>query len=334
MPNACIPQSDHPLSTFFVTLVAVCLTAAPLAAAAQSPAKVYRIGILSELRVEDTQQSWLNALRQRGYIEGQNSVFEFRGAAERHELLPKLAAELVQLKVDIILTASTPPAVAAKQATTTIPILTMSADPIGAGLVTSLARPGGNVTGVFIPLVDLAQKRLQLLKEAVPKLTSVAVLWNPNNQPAHLQAKATEAAAHSLQITTFEVELPSQSDLENAFRVIAARRPHGLIVMQDPVMYKAGEKLAEFAIRNRFPASHTYRKFADAGGLMSYGVSLTGLFEAVAGYADKILKGAKPEDLPMEQPTRFEFVINLKTAKALGITIPQSVLIRADEVIR
>jgi putative ABC transport system substrate-binding protein len=329
---SCLPDA---MSNFAIVLLAAALAAVPGAARAQSEAKLYRIGILSEVRAEEGPKwGWQDALRERGYIEGKNTIFEIRGAAENFDLLPKLATELVQSKVDIILTFSTPPAVAAKGVTSTIPIVTLSADPIGAGLVTSLAHPGSNVSGVYVPVLDMAPKRLQLLKEAVPGLTNVAILWNPRNSTARLQAKATEAAAHSLSLTTFSVEVRSQSDLDGALQLLHAKRAGGFIVMQDPVMWVAAKKLAEFAIKNQLPGFHPSRVFADEGGLMSYGVSLKGLYEAGAIYADKILKGAKPADLPMEQPSRYEFVINLKTAKKLGITIPESILLRADEVIR
>jgi putative ABC transport system substrate-binding protein len=340
LASAAVAQQPEPISpsnhtsNFANLILAAALAAAPGAAQAQSEAKVYRIGILTELRVEDLQRRWQDALRERGYIEGKNAIFEVRAAGEKFDLLPKLATELVQEKVDIILTSSTPPAVAAKQVTSTIPIVTLSADPIGAGLVRSLAHPGGNVTGVYVPVVDMAAKRLQLLKEAVPGLTSIAILWNPRNSTAQLQAKATEAVAQSLRLTTFSVEVANQSDLDGALQLLHAKRPTGFIVMQDPVMFTAAKKLAEFAIKNQLPAFHPYRVFADAGGLMSYGVSLKGLLELGAIYADKVLKGAKPADLPMEQPSRYEFVVNLKTARALGITIPESILLRADEVIR
>jgi putative ABC transport system substrate-binding protein len=267
-------------------------------------------------------------------VEGQNATFVFRAAEERFDLLPKLASELVQEKVDVILTHSTPPAVVAKRVTTTIPIVTISSDPVGAGLIRSLASPGGNVTGVFLPLTELAAKRLQLLKEAVPSLSSVGVLWNPNNPPARLQAEAIEAAARSLGIKSHLVEARNHTELKGAFEILAARRLGGLVVMQDPIMFAASRDLANLCIQNRLPASHAYRDFVDAGGLMSYGFTMTGLFEAAAGYADKILKGANPRDLPMEQPTRFELVINLRTAKALRLEIPESLLIRADEVLR
>ncbi len=322
----------------YVIKVAVVLLAglAGAPSAVQSQVKLYRIGILTETAAEDLQikKRWQDVLREHGYIEGTNTIFEVRGAAEKFDLLPKLATELVQSKVDIILTVSTPPAVAAKQVTGTIPIVTLSADPIGAGLVKSLAHPGGNVTGVYTPVVEMAAKRLQLLKEAVPGLTGVAILWNPRNSTARLQAKATEAAAHSLSLVTFSVEVPKQDDLEDALQLLHAKRPGGFIVMQDPVMWVAAKKLAAFALKNQIPGFHPSRVFADEGGLMSYGVSLNGLFAAGAIYADKILNGAKPADLPMEQPSRYEFVINLKTAKNLGITIPESILLRADEVIR
>jgi putative ABC transport system substrate-binding protein len=287
---------------------------------AQSQDKVYRIGILTEARVQDTLPYGQDALRGVGYIEGKNAIFEVREAAEKFDLLPKLAADLVQANVDIILTSSTPTGVAAKQITGTIPIVTMSADPVGAGLVRSLAQPGSNVTGVYVPLVDMAPKRLQLLKEAVPGLTSIGIVWNPLNPAARLQAKATEAAAHSLRLTTFSIEASNQSDLDDALELLRVKRPGGFVVMQDPVMLVAAKKLAEFAIKNRLPAFHPYRAFADAGGFMSYGVSLKGLLDAGALYADKILKGAKPADLPMEQPSRYEFVINLKTATSVSLS--------------
>jgi putative ABC transport system substrate-binding protein len=323
------------MSNLTIVILAATLVIVPGAVRAQAEAKVYRIGILTEVRVEDLpQRYWQDALRERGYIDRKNAIFEIRAAAEKFDLLPNLAAELVQSKVDIILTSSTPPAVAAKQVTSMIPIVTLSSDPVGAGLVKSLAHPGGNVTGVYVPMVEMAAKRLQLLKEAVPGLTSVAILWNPRNSTARLQMKASEAAAHSLRLTTFSVEVGSQSDLDAALQRLHARHADGFIVMQDPVMWVAAKKLAEFSLKNQLPGFHPSRVFADEGGLMSYGVSLNGLWDAGAIYADKILKGAKPADLPMEQPSRYEFVINLKTAKNLGITIPESILLRADEVIR
>ena len=331
--NNAISRSNH-TRRFAKAIFAAALAAAPGAAQAQPEAKVYRIGILTELRVEDLRGYWQQALRERGYIQGKNTIFEVRAAEEKFDLLPQLATELVQSKVDIILTSSTPSGVAARRVTDTIPIVTMSADPIGAGLVVSLAQPGGNVTGVYVPLVDMAAKRLELLKEAVPGLTDVAILWNPRNSAAQLQARATEAAARALKLTTFSVEVTNHSELDSAFQLLRVRHPTGLVVMQDPVMLAAAKRVAEFASHNQLPAFHPYREFAEAGGLMSYGVSLKGLLELASIYADKILKGAQPADLPMEQPSRYEFVINLKTARTIGIKIPESLLLRADEVIR
>jgi putative ABC transport system substrate-binding protein len=267
-------------------------------------------------------------------VDGQNATFVFRAAEENFDLLPKLASELVQQKVEIILTHSTPPAVIARRVTTTIPIVTISSDPVGAGLARSLASPGGNVTGVFLPLTELAAKRLQLLKEAVPTLGSVGILWNLNNAPARLQAQAAEAAARSLAIKSHMLEVRDHGDLKGVFEVLVSRRAGGLVVMQDPIMFAASKELAVRCIRDRLPASHAYREFVDAGGLMSYGFTMNGLFEAAAGYADKILKGSEASDLPMEQPTRFEMVINLKTAKAMGLEIPEALLVRADDVLR
>ena len=327
----------------FVSTVALGLLAAPVAAEGQPAGKVYRIGILSELaqtttvtsgpRAVLTEDAWRIPFRQRGYIEGQNAVFEFRHAGERFERLPALVEELVRLKVDIIMTNSTPPAVAAKRVTTTIPIITISADPIGAGLVATLARPSGNVTGVFVPLSELGAKRLQLLREIVPDLDSVAVLWNPLNQTAHVQLRHAESAAKTMGIATHALEMRGQEDLDRVFKAIIAKRARGLIVIQDPVTLRAAAPIAELAARHRLPGSYAYREFADAGGLMSYGFSLPGLFEAAVGYADKVLRGARPADLPMEQPVRHEFVINIETANALGLTIPQSLLLRANQVI-
>jgi putative ABC transport system substrate-binding protein len=212
--------------------------------------------------------------------------------------------------------------------------VTVSADPVGAGLIETLAWPGTNVTGLFLPLPDLASKRLQLLKETVPELRSVVILWNPNNQAARPQVEGTETAARSLRIKTYAIEVGSPNDLKPALQKIANRHADGLIIIQDPIMFSLSQELAQFCLKNRIPASHAYRRFVDAGGLMSYGFSLSGLWEAGAEYADKILKGARPENLPMQQPTHVEFVINLSAAKTLHLKIPESVLLRADEVVQ
>jgi ABC-type uncharacterized transport system substrate-binding protein len=299
----------------------------------QQPRKLWRIGVLSELSQSDALEGyWRNALKHRGYVEGENAILTFRFASGV-EALPALATALVQWKPDVILTGSTPPAVAAKRATATVPIITISAEPVRAGLAASLAHPGGNVTGVFVPLEELGTKRLQLLREVVPDLPSVAILWNPGNQAAKLQLESVQAAARTLHIATYAVELRSQGEIDAAFTVVLSRGPRALVVIQDPVTRRASGRIAEMTATHRLPASHAYREFADLGGLMSYGANLVELFNAAAVYADRVLKGAKPEALPMEQPTRFEFVINLKTARALNLTIPPSLLLRADQVI-
>jgi putative ABC transport system substrate-binding protein len=313
--------------------VAFALFASLLVAEAQSTKRAHRIGILSDVSPPRTEQRWLGFFRERGYVKGQNAIFEFRSAEERFERLPALADELVRLKVDIIMTVSTPPAVAAKRVTQTIPIITVSADPVGAGLVASLARPGGNVTGIFLPLVELGAKRLQLLRDAVPELDSVAVVWNPLNEPARGQLRAVANAAQAMGIAARPIELRDQADLDRVFQAISAARVRGLIVVQDPMTLRAAARIGRLAAKHRLPSSHAYREFPHAGGLMSYGPSNDGLWAAAVDYADKILRGTPPGDLPMEQPTRYELVINLKTARALGLQIPRSLLLRADQVI-
>lgn len=326
--------SQITMSARVVILALLIASLTPLAARAQDEGRVYRIGVLLEVGGKEPVETWRTVLAKRGYVEGKNATFSVRSAGGKVDLLPKLAQELVKEEVDIILTTGTPPAVAAKQATTTIPIVTMSSDPVGAGLIESLARPGANVTGVFLLLPDLAAKRLQLLKETVPDLRSVVVLWNPNNQPARTQLEAVEAAARSLGIKSYAIEVGSPNDLKPALQKIASRHADGLVIIADPVTLTLMRELAQFSNQNRIPATHAYRQFVDAGGLMSYGFSRSGLFETAAGYADKILKGARPENLPMELPTRVEFVINLNAAKALHLKIPEAVLVRADELVR
>jgi len=229
------------LAFFFVSV-------SSLAAESQNVARVHRIGVLTELSQKSV-ENWRTVLAKHGYVEGEKVVFIIRAAEGNFDLLPKLAQELVEQKVDIILTLSTPPALAAKRATSSIPIVTMSADPIGNGLIQSLARPGENVTGLFLPLAELAAKRLQLLKEAVPDLSSVVVLWNPNNPPARFQLDATEAAARSLGVKSYAVEISSQDDLKPALQKIAGRRPGGLVIVQDPVTLSLSQQLAEFSIK-------------------------------------------------------------------------------------
>ena len=331
------------LTRLSVLLLAILILAPLVTANAQQAKRIYRIGILSELSPTATagagprplfgEDTWRTAFRQRGYVEGQNTLFEIRHAGEQFERLPALADELVRAKVDIIITASTPPAVAAKRATALIPIITISADPIGANLVTSIARPGSNVTGLFVPWSDLSAKGLQLLRDAVPDLDKVAILWNPLNQTAHVGSRYVENAAKTMGVGTQRIEMRGHQDLEQISRAITATRVRGLIVVLDLVTVRAAPSIAQLAAKHRLPGFHAYREFADAGGLMSYGFTESGMAEAAVEYADRVLRGARPADLPMEQPMRNEFVINLKTAKRLGLNISPSLLVRASHVI-
>jgi putative ABC transport system substrate-binding protein len=282
---------------------------------------------------------WVEAFRQKlhdlGYIEGQNVAIEYRWAEGQDDRLPDLAADLVRLKVDVIVTTGTPGTLAAKQATKTTPIvMASSGDPVQAGLVASLARPGGNVTGFSI-LGELEVKRLELLREAVPKLSRVAVLWNPANPAIMPFYQQTQVAARALHVTLQPVvEVRRVADFEKAFSTIASARPPALMVLVDRLLLAHRTRIVAFAASRRLPGMYGYREYVEAGGLMSYAPSNIDLFRGAAIYVDKILKGTKPADLPVQQPTRFELVVNLKTAKALGLTIPQSVLIRADQVIQ
>jgi len=313
---------------------------APLAVDAQQPGKVWRIGSLGmgHIPVPVSNPIWdafLQQLRELGYVEGQNIVIEYRSAEGRAERLPDLAAELVNLKVDVIVAGGTPPPLAAKHATRTIPIVMAAAgDPVGSGLVASLARPGGNVTGLSTFTPELAGKRLQLLKEVVPGVSRVAVLWNAANPYAALVTRETEAAARKLGVQVQSLEVRGPDDFEHALPAAIRGRAGALIVVDDPLTFLYRMRIADFAARNRLPAMYGFREYAEAGGLMAFGANLADLYRRAATYVDKILKGAKPADLPVEQPTKFELVINMKIANALGLTIPQSVLVRADEIIQ
>ena len=318
--------------------LALVLLAAPLAADAQPPAKVPRIGFLGS-GSPSTHGPFVVAFRQGlrdlGYVEGQNVVIELRWAEGRLERLPDLAAELVGLKVDLILTHATPGVLAAKQATTTIPIVMAAAgDPVGSGFVASLARPGGNITGLSLLTTELAGKRLQLLREVAPRASRVAVLWNAANPVGPLVVRETEAAARTLGVQLQSLEVRGPDDFESAFAAATRGRAGALITVEDPLTLTHRARIVDFAAKSRLPAMYPNREYVDAGGLMSYGTNFADLFRHAATYVDKILKGAKPADLPVEQPTRFELVINLKTAKALGLAFPQSILLRAPEVIQ
>jgi len=328
------------LRAALTVVLALGLLAAPLAADAQPAGKVARIGwlgfpSLAEPRTAETLGHFRQGLRELGWLEGQNLVIEYRFAEGRAERFSDLAAELVRLQMDVIVTASGEPAIlAAKRATTTIPIvMAVSADPVGTGLVASLARPGGNVTGLSILAPEVAGKRLQLLKDAVPRVSRVAVLWNAAYPGKALELSETQSAARALGVKLQSVEVRGPNDFPSAFSEITKVSPDALITFADPLTNSERRRIVDFAVRSRLPMISETRSFADTGGLMTYGASVADLVRRSAIYVDKILKGAKPANLPIEQPTKFELIINLKTAKALGLTIPQSLLMRADQVI-
>lgn len=272
-------------------------------------------------------------LRELGYVEGKNLLIEFRWA-DKMELLPVFAAELVQLKVDVIVSIGTPATRAAQKATATIPIVFgSSGDPVGTGLVKSLARPGGNITGLSNLSADIAPKRLEMLLTIVPKLSRVAVLVNPSN-PANIKnLEGLEAAGQKRGVKILRADARTPQEIDDAFSLIRQQNAGALVVSLEPLFQQQKSQIAELTAKHRLPSMAAYREYAEAGGLMSYGSNLTEIFQRTATYVDKILKGAKPADLPVEQPTKFELVINRKTAKALGLTIPQSLLISADKVI-
>jgi putative tryptophan/tyrosine transport system substrate-binding protein len=322
----------------FITILGTA-AALPLAAHAQQTAKVPRVGWLSPGSQTSDQNflaSFRDGLRELGWMVGQNIAIESRWADGKFERLPDLAAELVRLKVDVIVANVTQASLAAKRATTTIPIVMVGVgDPLGSGLVDSLARPSGNVTGPSSMLAEASAKQLALLKETVPSASPVAVLWNPANPVWQASAlKQTEAAARAMGLRLQLVEARGPDELEGAFATITREHSGALFVPADIIFVRHAQQMADLAARHRVPAMYGFREHVEAGGLMSYAASFPVMFRRAAAFVDKILKGAKPGDLPVEQPTKFELVINLKTAKALGVTIPQSVLQLADEVIR
>jgi len=321
----------------FIAAVATGLLAAPLAARAQQAVKVWRIGYLDQGSASGNGpyfEAFRHGLRDLGWIEGKNIALEVRFAEGKTERLPSLAAELVRRKVDLIATSSTPAALAAKQATATIPIVIgFVADPVGSGVVRSLARPGANITGWTHQGLELREKYLELLKEAVPDAIRFGVLWNPAN-PVHRPSMGTiEAAGRRLKVELYPVGAQEPKEIEGAFSALVAKRVEALVVFPDGMFIAQTSVIVGLAARRRLPAMYGVREYAEAGGLMAYGTNLLGMFRLSASFVDKILKGAKPGDLPVEQPTNFAFVINLKTAKALGLTIPPSLLARADQVI-
>jgi ABC-type uncharacterized transport system substrate-binding protein len=319
-------------------ILTLSLFAAPLAAEAQQ-AGTRRIGFLETGSPSSARVQLWETLRQRlrelGYFEGQNIAFESRFAEGKTDRLPGLAAELVALKVDVIVTSGTPASLAAKQATLTIPIvMAQLADPVGSGLVASLGRPGGNVTGLTTQDADLSGKRLGLLKEVVPKVSRIALLIEETNPGTVLIAKGTQAAARLAGVQLQSLGVRDPGELDRAFSAMKEARAGALIVESSSMLFTSRTRLADLALKNRLPTMFAQREYAEAGGLMAYSADFLDLFRRTATFVDKILKGAKPADLPVEQPTKWEFVINLKTAKALGLTIPQTLLLRADHVIQ
>jgi ABC-type uncharacterized transport system substrate-binding protein len=321
----------------FISLVGAA-AAWPLAARAQQVGKTPQIGYLG-VSSPSLEPHYVEAFRQKlrelGHVEGKNIAIEYRWADGQDNRLPNLASELVRLKPDVIVTTGTPGAVAAMQATKTIPIvMASSADPVGSGLVASLARPGGNVTGFTILGPELEGKRLELLKQAVPGLSRLAVLWNPSNPGIVSYFETVKNAGRALQISLGPVvEVRRSDELDSAFTAIASARPHALVVIADRFLLSHREQIVEFAAVKRLPTMYPYREYVDAGGLMSYAPSNIELFLGTAIYVDKILKGAKPGDLPIQEPTKFELVINLRTAKALGLDVPLHLQQLANEMI-
>jgi putative tryptophan/tyrosine transport system substrate-binding protein len=319
----------------FITLLGGAAVAWRVVAHAQ-PSRKYTLGYFSAGPATPP-ELWaviLEALREVGLDEGKNVTFERKYADNRLDRLPDLAADLVRLNVDVIVAAGTLAPLAAKRATSTIPIVMMNAgDPLGSGLVTSLARPGGNVTGMSLMAADLGGKRLELLKEVLPRASHVGILWNAANPYSALVFKETESAAQILQTQLQSIELRGPDDFDIALPAAKQQCMDALIIVEDPLTFSHRRRLADFAAHNRLPAIYGLREFVDAGGLMAYGTNQADLYRRGVSYIAKILKGVKPADLPVQQPTKFELVINLKTAKALGIEVPPTLLARADEVI-
>jgi len=320
-----------------LSIIAFVLVVAGAVAEAQQPAKLPKIGWLGvQPAASDTgRELFGREFRALGYVEGKNIVFEYRSADDKLDRLPALADELVRLKVDVLLASTTPAAVAAKNATRTIPIVFYGGfDPVALGLVDSLARPGGNITGFTAIAVMLAGKRLELLKETVPKLSRIAVLWDPQNPGSAQQWKESQLPARELGLQLHSIEVSSADKFEAAFKEATKARSAALAIMASPFFYSNQKQLADLATKNRLPAMYPRGEFVAGGGLMSYGSDRAESFRRAAIFVDKILKGTKPADIPVEQPTKFELVINLKSAKQIGLKIPPNVLARADKVIR
>ena len=318
-------------------LATVMLATVP-AVQAQQAKKIPRIGYVdagSPATTGHRAKAFVQGLRDLGYVEGENIVIEYRWAEGKLESLPVFVKDMVRLKVDVIVSSATPAIRFAKGQTSTIPIVMAGVtDPVGVGLVTSLARPGGNITGLTHLSSDLSGKRLELLKEVVPRLLRVGVLWNPNHPGQPAAFKDTQMAAHGLKVTVISMEVRTREEIERVLTEVGKHRPQALFDLPDPLTFTNRELIAKSAAEHRLPAMYSFSEYVDAGGLMSYGTSFPDLLYRAATYVDKILKGTKPADLPVEQPRKFEFIINLKAAKQIGLTIPPNVLVRADKVIR
>lgn len=322
----------------FISLLAGGFAAPPLAAHAQQPRKTPRVGWLSSSAAamnESYLEAYRQAMRELGYIEGRTINTEYRFPDGRVDRLADLATDLVKVPVDVIVTSGTPASLAAKHATQTIPIVfAASADPVGAGVIVSLARPGGNVTGLSLMSSDLSGKRMELLHEALPRVSRTTILWDISNPGMALRVKETQVAADRSRVTLLRIGVRNLDELEAALVGLSVDRPDVVLVTAEPFTLRHQERIVDFLAKQRIPAMFEDRAFVDAGGLMSYGPSIRDNFRQAATYVDKVLKGAKPADMPVSQPTKFELVINLKTAKAVGLTLPQTLLLRADELIQ
>ena len=322
----------------FVGTLAGGLLAAPLAVEAQPAGKKVHVGVLMLPPRAGAGGTYIAALREGlrelGYVEGKNLLLEIRWAEGRPDLLPGLAEELLSTRPDVLVASGTESILTLKRATRVVPIIMATVmDPVGLGVAASLAKPGGNLTGLGILSLELTSKRLQLLKEAVPRLSRIAVLWNSANHGNALMLREVEAASQTLGLRAQAVAVRRPDELAAAFEAIVSTQSNGILVIEDSMLVSHGPRIVTFVARTRLPAIYAFRRFVDAGGLMSYGPNLPDSFRRAATYIDRILKGTKPAELPIEQPTKFEFVINLKTAQALGLTIPPSLLQRADQVI-
>jgi putative tryptophan/tyrosine transport system substrate-binding protein len=320
-----------------IVALAVGILVAPLAAETQQTGKAHRVGFLgnSTAALEaNLVGPFREGLRDLGYVEGRNILIEYRWAEGKYERFPALIGELIGQKVDVIVTAGTPASLAVKKATTSVPLVMVAVgDPVATGLVASLARPGGNITGLTSISPEMEGKRLELLREVVPTVSHIAVLWNAASPIQVIQEKETRAAAQMLRLKVLSLGVRSKEEIDSAFTTIVRERPDALFVLADRLFLHHRARIMDFAAQQRLPGVHAYRELVEVGGLMSFGPSYADMHRRAAYFVDRILKGAKPADLPVERPAKFELVINVRTAKALGLTLPPSILVRADQII-